>query len=46
MLLAIVFAVDRAWAGKGLLPPWYMRQRLPLTLLAAGGLVLTAAGSG
>jgi hypothetical protein len=44
-LLAAVYLVDRAWAGKGMLPPWYMRMRLPLTLLAAGGLGLTAATS-
>lgn len=42
-LLAAVYAVDRSWASKGLLPPWYMKMRLPLTLLAAGGLALTAA---
>lgn len=45
LLLGVVYAVDRAWAGKGLLPPWYLKMRLPLTLLAAGGLVMTAATS-
>ncbi|EFN57231.1 hypothetical protein CHLNCDRAFT_143716 [Chlorella variabilis] len=45
MLLGVVYAVDRAWAKKGLLPPWYIRMRLPLTCMAAGGLVLTAATS-
>jgi hypothetical protein len=42
MLLGVVYAVDRAWANKGLLPPWYIRMRLPLTCMAAGGLMLTA----
>jgi len=42
-LLGIVYLVDRAWAKKGLLPPWYIKMRLPLTLLAASGLALTAA---
>ena len=42
-LLGVVYLVDRSWAAKGLLPPWYLRMRLPLTTLAAGGLVLTAA---
>jgi hypothetical protein len=44
-LLAIVYVADRHWARKGLLPPWYMALRSRLTLLAAGGLVLTAAAS-
>ena len=46
LLLAVVYAVDRAWAGKGLLPPWYIKMRLPLTLLAGSGLMMTAVGSG
>jgi hypothetical protein len=41
----VVYVVDRSWAKKGLLPPWYMKMRLPLTLLAAGGLALTVATS-
>jgi hypothetical protein len=40
-----VYLADRAWARKGLLPPWYIKMRLPLTCLAAGGLLLTAASS-
>ncbi|PSC73137.1 conserved membrane [Micractinium conductrix] len=44
-LLGAVYLVDKSWAGRGLLPPWYIRMRLPLTLLAASGLVLTAATS-
>jgi hypothetical protein len=44
-LLGVVYVVDRSWAKKGLLPPWYMKMRLPLTLLAAGGLALTVATS-
>jgi hypothetical protein len=43
-LLGLVYLVDRSWAKKGLLPPWYMRLRLPLTLLAAAGLGVTAVG--
>lgn len=42
MLLGMVYMVDRAWAKKGLLPPWYLKMRLPLTTLAAAGLLLTA----
>lgn len=42
MLLGLVYLVDRAWAKKGLLPPWYIKMRLPLTTLAAAGLLLTA----
>lgn len=45
-LLGLVFFVDRAWAQKGLLPPWYLSMRLSLTVLAAGGLALTAATAG
>ena len=44
-LLGLVYLVDRAWARRGLLPSWYMRLRLPLTLGAAGGLMVTAMGS-
>ena len=40
-----MYAVDRAWARKGMLPPWYIKMRLPLTTLAAGGLLLTATTS-
>ncbi|GAB4815565.1 hypothetical protein N2152v2_002611 [Parachlorella kessleri] len=43
VLLGIVYAVDRSWARRGLLPPWYMSLRGPLTLLAATGLAMTAA---
>lgn len=42
-LLGVVYAVDRSWAKRGLLPPWYMKLRTPLTLLAASGLAMTAA---
>lgn len=45
-LLGVVYVVDRAWAGRGLLPPWYLKLRTPLTLLAAGGLALTASSGG
>lgn len=41
-LLALVYTVDRSWAKRGLLPPWYMSLRTPLTVLAAGGLGVTA----
>ncbi|KAI3434799.1 hypothetical protein D9Q98_002857 [Chlorella vulgaris] len=44
-LFTAVYFVDRSWAGKGLLPPWYINMRLPLTLMAVGGLALTAATS-
>lgn len=43
VLLAAVYFVDRSWAKRGLLPPWYMKMRLPLTVLAASGLAMTAA---
>ncbi len=41
-LLGIVYIADKGFAAKGLLPGWYMAMRLPLTLLAAGALVVTA----
>ena len=37
--------VDRAFASKGLLPPWYMTLRLPLTMAAVAGLSLTLVAS-
>ena len=37
--------MDRAFASKGLLPPWYMTLRLPLTLAAVAGLSLTLVAS-
>lgn len=42
-LLGLVYVVDAGWARRGSLPPWYMSLRLPLTVLAASGLALTAA---
>lgn len=44
-LLGVVYMVDRSWEKRGLLPSWYMRMRLPLTVLAAAGLTGTAVGS-
>lgn len=45
-LLGIVYLSDIGWARRGMLPPWYMKLRLPLTVLAASGLSMTAvAGS-
>lgn len=44
-LLGVLYMVDRGWAGRGGLPPWYMSLRLPLTVLAAGGLAVTSATS-
>ena len=46
LIMALVFggiyAVDRAFARKGLLgPSWYMDLRLPLTIGAVSGLALT-----
>ena len=48
--MAIIFggiwAVDRSFTAKGLLPAWYgYSLRTPLTLGAAGGLLITAATS-
>lgn len=37
--------VDRAFASKGLLPPWYMTLRLPLTLAAVAGMATTLVAS-
>ena len=37
--------MDRAFASKGLLPPWYMTLRLPLTLAAVAGMSLTLVAS-
>ena len=45
-LLGLVYFVDRSWAGRGLLPRWYLAMRLPLTLLAAAGLATTAVVEG
>ncbi|BDA47546.1 probable transmembrane protein 69 at C-terminar half [Coccomyxa sp. Obi] len=39
--LGVVYAVDRHFAAKGLLPAWYMALRLPLTLAALTGLACT-----
>ncbi|KAK9836975.1 hypothetical protein WJX81_003874 [Elliptochloris bilobata] len=43
--LGIAYGVDRAFASKGLLPPWYMTLRLPLTLAAVIGMSLTLVAS-
>ncbi len=37
--------VDRSFASKGLLPPWYLALRLPLTLAAVAGMSLTLVAS-
>ncbi len=41
-ILGIVYIVDRSWASQGMLPGWYIKLRLPLTLLGMTGLLLTA----
>ena len=41
-LLGLVYLVDRGWFKRGGLPPWYIAMRLPLTVLAAAGLAMTA----
>lgn len=41
-ILGIVYVVDRSWASQGMLPLWYIKLRLPLTLLGMSGLLLTA----
>lgn len=41
----VVRQVDRAFASKGLLPPWYMTLRLPLTLAAVAGMSMTLVAS-
>ena len=43
--LGVVYAVDRSFAAKGLLPSWYMSLRLPLTLAAFSGLGCTMVAS-
>jgi hypothetical protein len=43
--LGVVYAVDRSFAAKGLLPRWYMSLRLPLTLAAVGGMACTLVSS-
>ena len=40
--LGLAAAVDAGFARKGLLPPWYMSLRIPLTAGACAGLALTA----
>lgn len=45
-LLGVVYMVDKGWAKRGMLPPWYAALRLPLTVLAAAGLAMTAVGEG
>lgn len=44
-LLGLVYMVDRGWYRRGGFPPWYMQLRLPLTVLAAAGCLLTAASN-
>lgn len=41
----VVYAVDRHFAAKALLPLWYMSLRLPLTLAAVTGMGCTLAAS-
>ena len=41
-ILGIVYIVDRSWASQGMLPLWYIKLRLPLTILGMTGLLLTA----
>ena len=43
--LGIAYAVDRTFTKKGLLPPWYLKLRGPLTLAAASGMLLTMAST-
>ncbi|EIE23627.1 hypothetical protein COCSUDRAFT_66018 [Coccomyxa subellipsoidea C-169] len=43
--LGVVYAVDRHFAAKALLPAWYMSLRLPLTLAAVTGMGCTLAAS-
>eukprot|EP00884_Botryococcus_braunii_P015778 jgi/Botrbrau1/2884/Bobra.0036s0026.1 len=43
--LGMAFAADRSFAARGLLPPWYMSLRLPLTAAATSGLLLTCVTS-
>lgn len=44
-LLGLVYVVDRDWAKKGLLPPWFMTLRARLTALASSGCMLTVLGA-
>ena len=45
--VTLVLQVDRSWAKRGGLPPWYMKTlRGPLSLIAATGLVATASKAG
>jgi hypothetical protein len=46
LLFGILYVTDRGWGRKGMLPPWYMKLRLRLTVLAAGGLAVTATVGG
>jgi len=41
MSLLAAFAVDAKFAWRGALPPWYMYLRVPLTVGAVAGLMLT-----
>lgn len=41
-LLPALYLADRRFARRGLLPPWYMALRAPLTLGATFGCLLTA----
>lgn len=41
-LLPALYLVDKRFAGRGLLPAWYMALRAPLTLGATFGCLLTA----
>ncbi|KAK9905759.1 hypothetical protein WJX75_005885 [Coccomyxa subellipsoidea] len=43
--LGVVYAVDRHFAAKALLPAWYMTLRLPLTLAAVTGMGCTLVAS-
>lgn len=41
-ILPALYYVDAAFAKQGLLPSWYMALRVPLTVLATYGVLLTA----
>jgi len=42
--LCVAHAVDGVFHRRGLMPPWYMSLRLPLSALAVAGLLITAGG--
>ena len=44
-VLSISYVMDHGFAKRGMLPPWYMSLRKPLTIGALAGLTVSMAAS-